>query len=147
MNGDEFAEYLPRMLDEYVAERTRHGDDPAEARSRGVNDTAKVREQGPGGPEHGIFVLNDEDGVAVGELWLGTQDAWTSAWIYDIRIEPAHRGRGLGRAALTACELRARELGATSIGLHVFGDNEVARGLYRTSGYVEQHVSMSKSLG
>jgi len=33
-----------------------------------------------------------------------------------------------------------------AIGLHVFGDNDVARGLYRSSGYVETDVSMRKTL-
>ena len=41
----------------------------------------------------------------------------------------------------------ARTLGYDEIGLHVFGDNEIARNLYRSAGYVETNVSMVKRLG
>ena len=40
----------------------------------------------------------------------------------------------------------ARSLGYDAIGLHVFGDNDVARTLYRTSGYEETDVTMRKAL-
>jgi RimJ/RimL family protein N-acetyltransferase len=46
-----------------------------------------------------------------------------------------------------ALEPIARDLGYDEIGLHVFGDNEVARHLYRSSGYVETDVMMRKTLG
>jgi ribosomal protein S18 acetylase RimI-like enzyme len=67
-------------------------------------------------------------------------------FIYDIEVDEAFRGRGYGRAALLALEPLARELGYDTVGLHVFGDNEVARNLYRTSGYVETDVMMNKRL-
>ncbi len=47
----------------------------------------------------------------------------------------------------SALEVLARELGYDAIGLHVFGDNEVARALYRSAGYVETDVTMRKRLG
>ncbi len=60
------------------------------------------------------------------------------------RVDEALRGRGYGRVAL---EPIALELGYDEIGLHVFGDNDVARNLYRSSGYVEIDVTMHKRLG
>jgi ribosomal protein S18 acetylase RimI-like enzyme len=67
-------------------------------------------------------------------------------FIWDIEVVEAARGHGYGRAALAALEPIARDLGYDAIGLHVFGDNEIARGLYRSSGYVETDVSMRKAL-
>ena len=69
-----------------------------------------------------------------------------AAFIWDIAIVAEYRGRGYGRAALQALEPLVRELGYDSIGLHVFGDNEVARQLYRSVGYMETDVSMQKRL-
>ena len=75
--------------------------------------------------------------------------AWASdtCFIWDIEVAPEARGLGHGRAALQALEPIARELGYDAIALHVFADNEVARNLYRSSGYVETDVSMRKPLG
>jgi ribosomal protein S18 acetylase RimI-like enzyme len=66
--------------------------------------------------------------------------------LYEIELDEHVRGRGLGREAMVAFEERARELGARNITLNVFGGNEVARSLYRSLGYVEQSVHMSKRL-
>jgi len=62
-------------------------------------------------------------------------------------VQPEFRGHGYGRAALLLLEPLARELGYDAIRLHVFGDNEVARRLYRSTGYTETDVSMLKRLG
>ena len=43
-------------------------------------------------------------------------------------------------------EDEARSLGLTRISLNVFGGNEVARSLYRSLGYAEKAVAMSKEL-
>ena len=81
-------------------------------------------------------------------LWINIRPkvGKTEAFIYDIVIDEDRRGRGYGRATMLACVARARELGAQSIGLHVFGDNAVARGLYTSLGFVETNVQMSLPL-
>ena len=63
------------------------------------------------------------------------------------RSRPRRAAGVYGRAALEALEPIARELGYDAIALHVFADNDVARSLYRSSGYVETDVSMRKHLG
>ena len=55
-------------------------------------------------------------------------------------------GKGYGRAAMTALEDEVRALGYDTIGLNVWGGNEVARGLYRSLGWAEESVHMRKSL-
>jgi ribosomal protein S18 acetylase RimI-like enzyme len=67
-------------------------------------------------------------------------------WIYDIRIDEAYRGRGYGRAAMLLVEAEARERGYGRIGLNVFGGNDVARNLYRSLGYEENAIVMSKAV-
>ena len=86
----------------------------------------------------------EDDGRAVGTVFLGIRDG--GAWLYDITIAEAERGRGYGRAAMTALEDEVRALGHSTIGLNVWGGNEVARGLYRSLGWAEESVHMRKRL-
>ena len=51
-------------------------------------------------------------------------------------LQPAIRGRGIGRALLDELELRAGELGAEELVLDTNASLEAAAGLYRSSGYV-----------
>jgi ribosomal protein S18 acetylase RimI-like enzyme len=47
---------------------------------------------------------------------------------------------------LRGWEERARELGATSLGLHVFGHNEARRQLYEQLGFMATNILMTKKL-
>ena len=91
-----------------------------------------------------LWALEDEGGRVVGSVFLGIREG--SAWLYDIVVNEAERGRGVGRAAMVALEEEIRRLGFGTVGLNVWGGNEVARSLYRSLGYVEQSVEMVKSL-
>ena len=85
----------------------------------------------------------EEDGRAVGTVFLGVREG--GAWLYDIVVDETERGRGLGRAAMLALEAKVKELGYASVGLNVWGGNEIARALYRKLGYTERSVGMTKS--
>jgi ribosomal protein S18 acetylase RimI-like enzyme len=67
-------------------------------------------------------------------------------FIYDIRLDERFRGRGYGKAAMEFAEEEARRLGVGRVALNVFGGNEVARNLYRSLGYQENAIAMSKTL-
>ena len=67
-------------------------------------------------------------------------------FVYDVEIDERHRGRGLGRAAMLKAEEQAHARGIGRMELNVFGGNDVARGLYRSLGYVERAVSMGKDV-
>ena len=69
------------------------------------------------------------------------------AWIYDIEVNPEHRGKGYGRALLLVAEQEAARHGSTAIGLNVFGTNTVARSLYESAGYRITALNMRKELG
>ncbi len=87
------------------------------------------------------------DGQDVGWLWLSpAPDGVDSLFIYDIEIDEAHRGRGLGRATMLAAEEVARRDGWSAIRLNVFGGNTAAESLYRSLGYETDSILMSKSL-
>ena len=65
-------------------------------------------------------------------------------FIYDIYVDPAWRGRGLGRAAMLLADEEARVRGIRRVELNVFGGNAVARRLYLSLGYVERAVLMAQ---
>lgn len=150
MRLDEFDAFLATSAADYRADIIRAwGASPEAADEKVANDFAKLRARGPQSDDETVYVVERvADGVSVGALWLNasTQSNRRTAFIYDIRIDDEHRGTGLGRATLAAAEAWAREKGAERLGLHVFGDNDVARRLYRTSGFVETSVQMSKAL-
>jgi len=68
------------------------------------------------------------------------------AYVSDLVVLPAHRGRGLGRALLVRAEEHARARGAKILRIGVLARNEPARGLYRSFGFEDRVVEMTKSL-
>ncbi|MFJ4998129.1 GNAT family N-acetyltransferase [Microbacterium sp. NPDC088619] len=89
----------------------------------------------------------DVDGGEVGVLWIGIRrrGGHPHAFILDIEIAEDQRRKGYGRDLMLAAEHEAARLGADSIGLHVFGFNTSAIGLYESLGYrrVEERFLLS----
>jgi len=110
-------------------------------------DYAQLLPKGLKSPRQFLYSFVHE-GRTVGRVWfeLKRKDGRKRAFIYDIALNPAQRGKGLGRKALRAFEQEAKRLGAQAVGLHVFGHNIRARTLYETSGYRYTSMHMSKSL-
>lgn len=79
--------------------------------------------------------------VAVGEggllgyhlLLLRRDSRW--ARLYSIAVDPAARGRGLGRVLLADAERQARRAGCSGLRLEVRQDNLAANALYAAAGY------------
>ena len=114
-----------------------------QAAAKVERDVSAVLPDGLATPETWIWAV-EEDARVVGTLFVGLRDG--GAWLYDITIAEGERGKGYGRAALTALEDELRALGYDSVGLNVWGDNAVARGLYRSLGWDEESVHMRKAL-
>jgi ribosomal protein S18 acetylase RimI-like enzyme len=91
------------------------------------------------------LLVDEAAGEVVGLVWVGPAPAGRAGWwIYDIEVVPAHRGRGYGRALLEAAEREAQRRGGDSIGLNVFSGNDVALGMYESSGYQVAAIQMQK---
>ncbi len=133
----------------FAADMVRLGGWPAaEAQARATAQLDQILPAGRETPGHEFCAIVAQGGETVGHLWFGPQLGGEprAAFIWDIAVVAESRGQGYGRAALEALEPVVRGLGYESIGLHVFGDNEVARHLYRSVGYLETEVSMQKRL-
>ncbi len=89
-------------------------------------------------PNHLILLAFDEGravGIAVCFQGLSTFRARLLLNIHDLAVLPSHRGRGVGRALLSAVEAEARARGCCKLTLEVREDNPVAAGLYRGLGF------------
>jgi ribosomal protein S18 acetylase RimI-like enzyme len=93
-------------------------------------------------------VLETGSGNPVGYLWLGIQNRFDRkvVSINDITINPAYRGRGLGKSLMKLVEQEARKSGAARIRLHVFHSNEIAKRLYISMGFIQTNLDMRKEL-
>ena len=135
---------------DYAAQIAAGGDvSPADAREKADHDLASILPRGRATDGHLFLRAEDEAGEPVGHLWLalcGPGGARASAWVYDVWVERALRGRGFGRAIMEAAEREARRHGLGRIGLNVFGYNAAAIGLYRSLGYHVSAMQMTKPI-
>ena len=148
ITADEFPDFVTASKAGYAEGIEVHGGQTHEAAQRKADaDFPAVLPMGLDTPGHHIFVV-EADGASVGRLWLAEREmaGRRAMFVYDVTILPEHQGRGFGRAAMRLAEDEARSRGIGRIELNVFGGNDVARGLYRSLGYVETSAQMAKVL-
>jgi ribosomal protein S18 acetylase RimI-like enzyme len=104
----------PSALAERLRELTRDG------------DTAVLL----GGPDRDTTVA-----VAVLRLRKGLWSTSLECYLAELYVAPAHRGRGLGRAMLSAAISTARRRGADYMDLNTSETDRVARALYESAGF------------
>src|SRR6185312_9870478 len=95
---------------------------------------------------HYFWRIVNDNGTAVGDLWVLVESEKARAFIYFIGIDEQYRGQGYSRAAMLALESTVTPLGANHIDLNVFGDNTVAVRLYESLGYKPTAMNMRKQL-
>ena len=111
--------------------------------------TAQFLPEGLATPNHCFYAIEEEEtGVLAGGLWymLAEGDGVRQYFVVDIQIYEAYRRHGYGTHAFLAMEDKAREMGVTTIALHLFADNHPARAMYRKLGYTGTDTSMSKQI-
>lgn len=145
MNSIEFEEYLRYAIQNYASEHVKAGNwTEQEAISKSTKAYEELLPEGEKTADNELFTIRDGD-KEVGMIWLA-QGPNDKGFIYDIKIQEDSRGRGYGKQAMEEIEKVARNLNLKSIGLHVFGHNQVARGLYQKLGYAETNIKMEKKL-
>jgi ribosomal protein S18 acetylase RimI-like enzyme len=148
MTQDEYDAMMTRLIPAYAQDHVAAGNWTAdEALNRAKAQSAELLPNGVDTANVLLRTARNDSGEIVGRVWIGFRDEGrTAAWIYEIEIDDAHRGGGYGRALLAVAEAEATHHGATSIGLNVFGPNQVARDLYTSAGYGITSIQMSKPL-
>lgn len=148
MTAAEFDAFRERTITRYAAEHVRAGHWTAElAEDLAARETDELLPDGADTPGMLLLVAEAQNAEVVGVVWVALErDKKEGAWIFDIEVDPEHRGRGFGRALLQATEREVQQHGVKSIGLNVFGSNEVGQRLYKSSGYEVAALHMRKGL-
>ncbi|MBP2412704.1 ribosomal protein S18 acetylase RimI-like enzyme [Arthrobacter stackebrandtii] len=144
----ELAAWIAASLNDYVADRIKGGETAELAEATAEKSFAELFPDGKPTVGHVVRNAIRDDGEAVGYIWIGPdssngESAW---WVWDIAVHAQHRGRGYGRKIMELAEAKAVASGATSMGLHVFGFNTIARDLYESMGYAPTSIRMAKQL-
>ncbi|MFH0245185.1 GNAT family N-acetyltransferase [Streptomyces sp. HK10] len=114
---------------------TGRGVEPERARLSSEADHVRLLPDGPDTAGAVLRVLVHE-GKDIGTLWLATaHEHGPGAWVFDVEVHPAHRGRGHGRTLMLAAERECLAAGVRTLGLNVFTDNTAALRLYESLGH------------
>ncbi|MEJ6023467.1 GNAT family N-acetyltransferase [Ramlibacter sp. PS4R-6] len=150
MTQAEYDAYIATSVDNYIRDTARAwARPPEEVEERARKDFAELLPDGLASPNQHLFTARlQAGGPAVGLAWVGMSErpSGRAAYIYDIFVNAESRGQGVGRRLLQAVEAKAIELGATRIGLNVFGYNTAARSLYESAGFRVGGMGMFKML-
>lgn len=84
---------------------------------------------------HATCLVETMDGQVAGYALVFERTNSRVAWLNSLAVDPAYRGRGIGRRLLGAAESSARRHGCHWMRLEVRPDNGSALALYRQEGY------------
>ena len=127
--------------------RVFHAEDGHPLSERGAAAIGMIASGHPQGRAWLIEEAGQTIGYAVLGLGFGIEYGGADAFVDDLYLVPAARGRGLGAAVLALLETEARTLGLAALFLVVDPDNRPARRLYDRAGFAETHwLLMAKRL-
>ncbi len=130
-----------RLVDDYRVHYGAPSDrDGTERWLRGTASRAQLRcylASTPGGDAVGVaLVFPSPMTVRLDELWA----------LRDLYVASGHRGQGVGRALVTRVRDDARAAGVPRIALQTEPDNDAARALYRSLGFIAPEGVVALSL-
>ncbi|ROS02057.1 acetyltransferase (GNAT) family protein [Sinobacterium caligoides] len=150
MSEEDYSRYFQSAISSYAKANVDSGRWPeAEALQRAKEAHDKLLPAGLATEDNYFFhLVSAEQQQPVGHIWVKLENNVnsTSAFIYDIEINPSYRRRGYAKSALANIEKFVTELGASSLGLHVFNHNAAAVALYHSVGYQTVSHNMQKNL-
>jgi ribosomal protein S18 acetylase RimI-like enzyme len=131
---DDYSAFSAASIETYAEEIFKAGGfaTPEIAHADAVRQYAELLPDGLASAGQHLWAAHDGE-RRVGLLWIFVEDAWS--YIYDIEMLAEVRGQGYGSEVLALGAAAARDLGATHLGLNVFGHNADARRLYERSGF------------
>ncbi|MGH9232047.1 MAG: GNAT family N-acetyltransferase [Acidimicrobiales bacterium] len=95
-------------------------------------------------PATDLFIAIADGGAIVGMATLVTFRIPTAmrAWIEDVVVDEAGRGKGVGTALTQAMVARARELGCRTVDLTSRPSREAANRLYQREGFEQRDTNV-----
>ena len=148
MTEEEFPAFVALSQEGYARERALAFDTPLdEERAIAKLQYGDLLKDGIRSPGHRLWRVVLDDQAAIGHLWAFVDADGRRAFIYDVYLDEAHRGKGHGKNVLALLEKELVPLGVQRVGLNVFATNRVAFHLYEMQGYQVTNYQMQKRLG
>ncbi|ANC76375.1 hypothetical protein ABE65_005980 [Fictibacillus phosphorivorans] len=148
LTEQEFQEYLAFMISDYANEITNNFNltlqSAIEESEMMMNDLWKEGLLTEG--QYLNNILDSKTHEKVGIVWYGLIPEINQAYVYHIFIDDLHRRKGYGKNTLEMLQSMLKQSGIKSMGLSVFGKNEVAYQLYKKLGYKNTRISMEMVL-
>jgi len=139
MTEQEFEAFMVISMKDQAEGQVQAGEWKAEEAQGNIE---RLREQflpdGLATAKHSFFTIEETNtGAKAGGLWymVAEEEGKRQVFVVDIQIYEAYRRQGYGSQAFLAMEEKARDLGISTISLHVFKHNHAARGMYEKLGY------------
>ncbi|GIP42924.1 putative N-acetyltransferase YdgE [Paenibacillus sp. J45TS6] len=148
MNQEEFQQYMRYAIKDYAKDKIISGNwSEEEAMDRSEQEFSRLLPKGEKTEFNHLYSIFDEEQL-LGMIWIAPESStnYKEGFIYDFVIWEKYQGQGYGKQAMKEIEMKAKELGMEKIRLHVFGHNQVARGLYEKMGYEITNIKMAKSI-
>jgi RimJ/RimL family protein N-acetyltransferase len=145
MNSTEYQTYIQLAVESYAKEKVLAKNwSEEESISKAKMEFEKLLPKGEKTENNYLYTIQNEERT-LGSVWLEQKNS-ENGFIRDIRISEKYQGLGYGNEAMKQIEIVGERLGLSKIGLHVFGHNKVARGLYEKLGYETTNVMMIKEI-
>lgn len=100
-----------------------------------------------------VILVAENDGDVIGYTYAGVE-GWDymalrgpAGVLYDIVVDPAQRGQGVGRQLLDATLAMLAERGAPRVVLSTAEQNEPAQRLFASAGFRRTMIEMTRELG
>ncbi len=148
MTQEEFSEYSKPQLEDYARAIVKNYRRPIDrVRIEARKQTKQLLKNGVSTRGHFLFnIIEKKTCRTIGHIWYHVEQDRKRAFLYYIEIHKPFRGKGYGRKTLRLLERRLRLVGVKQLGLHVFGDNQIAINLYKTHGFRIASLNMQKGL-
>ena len=99
-----------------------------------------------------VVLVAERDGDVIGYTYAGAEGfdymslRGPAGVVYDIVVDPAHRGRGVGRQLLDATIAALAERGAPRVLLSTAERNEAAQRLFERAGFSRTMIEMTREI-
>jgi ribosomal protein S18 acetylase RimI-like enzyme len=99
-----------------------------------------------------VILVADRDGEVIGYTYAGVEGTdymslrGPAGVLYDIVVDPAHRGQGVGRMLLDATVEALKVRGAPRVVLSTAERNAVAQRLFEHAGFRRTMIEMTREL-
>ena len=140
MNQSIYNNYIKNVKQQYVQELAKsRGIDFDEAIQLTNKEFDGLLPDGLKSKNQYLYTIINDTNKNIGIIWFSSESNHgdNEAFLFDIEIKKAYRGKGYGRKAMNILELKIKEMNIFTIGLHVFLHNEIACSLYNKIGYKE----------